>query len=158
LLYSKLLDKEVFMYGRILVPTDGSPCSERAVKESLLLAKELGSEITLLYVVEDPAYEIPRAAPYRQPFHDDLKQVGEQTLAHTKRWADDFGVTATTKLVEHQSAVEAIHAAEKDHDLTVIGTHGRRGFNRFAFGSVAEGVIRRAGKPCLVIRHVAPPT
>lgn len=144
------------MYRRILVPTDGSPCSEYAVKESLLLAKELGAEVTLLYVIEDPGYETPRVAPFRQFFYDDLKQAGEQTLAHTQRWADDFGVMATTRLVDHQNAAEAIHIAEKDHDLTVIGTHGRRGFNRWAFGSVAEGVIRRAEKPCLVVHHLAP--
>jgi nucleotide-binding universal stress UspA family protein len=139
------------MYKHILVPTDGSKCSEEAVHRGLALAKQLGAEVTFLYAVEDPAYDLPRAASYRQPFHDYLKQEAEISLRRAKTWADEAGVKATTKLVDHQQPVQAIHEAEKDVDLIVMGTHGRRGFNRFAFGSVAEGVLRRSAKPCLVI-------
>jgi nucleotide-binding universal stress UspA family protein len=139
------------MYQHILMPTDGSKCSEEAIKQGLGFAKTLGAEVTFLYAIEDPAYEIPRAAAYRQPFHDYLTEEAELSLKRAKGWADAAGVTAKTQLVDHQHPVQAIHAAEKDYDLIVMGTHGRRGFNRFAFGSVAEGVLRRAEKPCLVI-------
>jgi nucleotide-binding universal stress UspA family protein len=143
--------KEAGMYKHILIPTDGSKCSEEAVKQGLAFAKELGAEVTFLYAVEDPAYDMPRAAPYRQPFHDYLTQEAELSLKRAKTWADEAGVSATTQLVDHQPPIQAIHDAEKDYDLIVMGTHGRRGFNRFAFGSVAEGVLRRSEKPCLVI-------
>jgi nucleotide-binding universal stress UspA family protein len=139
------------MYKHILMPTDGSKCSEEAIQRGLALAKELSAEVTFLYAVEDPAYEIPKTAPYRQPFHDYLTQEGEASLRKAKRWADEAGVTATTQLVDHRHPVQAIHEVEKDYDLIVMGTHGRRGFDRFAFGSVAEGVLRRSEKPCLVI-------
>lgn len=139
------------MYQRILMPTDGSKCSEEAVRQGLNFAKNLGADVTFLYAVEDPAYSVAKAAPYRQPFHDYLLEVAEASLQRAKAWADEAGVTAKTQLVDLQHPVEAIHAAEKDHDLIVMGTHGRRGFNRFAFGSVAEGVLRRTEKPCLVI-------
>jgi nucleotide-binding universal stress UspA family protein len=139
------------MYKHILMPTDGSKCSEEAIKQALVFAKELGAEVTFLYAVEDPAYEIAKAAPYRKPFHDYLTEEAQASLKKAKTWADEAGVTATTQLVDHQQPIQAIHDVEKDFDLIVMGTHGRRGFNRFAFGSVAEGVLRRSKKPCLVI-------
>ncbi len=139
------------MYKHILMPTDGSKCSEEAIKQGLAFAKELGADVTFLYAVEDPAYEIAKAAAYRKPFHDYLTEEAQASLKKVKALADEVGVSATTQLVDHQNPTHAIHAAEKDYDLIVMGTHGRRGFNRFAFGSVAEGVLRRSEKPCLVI-------
>ena len=58
-----------------------------------------------------------------------------------------------TVLVEHQDPVETIHTAERSVDLVVMGTHGRRGFDRLMFGSVAEAALHRATKPYLMIRH-----
>ncbi len=139
------------MYKHILMPTDGSKCSEDAIRQGLTLAKVLAADVTFLYAVEDPAYNVAKAAPYRKPFHDYLIEEAESSLKRAKGLADDAGVTATTRLADLQHPVEAIHAAEKEYDLIVMGTHGRRGVNRFAFGSVAEGVLRRAEKPCLVI-------
>ena len=138
------------MYKHILMPTDGSKCSEEAIKQGLAFAKELGAEVTFLYAVEDPVYEMARSAAYRKPFHDYLTEEAQASLKKAKLWADEAGVTATTQLVDHHHPVQAIHEAEKDYDLIVMGTHGRRGFNRFSFGSVAEGVLRRSEKPCLV--------
>ena len=59
---------------------------------------------------------------------------------------------AKTVLAEREDPVQAITEAQAEHDLVVMGTHGRRGFNRWMFGSVAEGVLRRATIPCLMIR------
>jgi nucleotide-binding universal stress UspA family protein len=139
------------MYKHILMPTDGSKCSEEAIKQGLTFAKELNADVTFLYAVEDPAYEIAKAAPYRKPFHDYLLEEAQASLKKARQLADELGVMATTQLVDHENPVTAIHDAEKEFDLIVMGTHGRRGFNRFAFGSVAEGVLRRSKKPCLVI-------
>jgi nucleotide-binding universal stress UspA family protein len=139
------------MYHHILMPTDGSKCSEEAIKQGLDFAKTLGADVTFLYAVEDPAYTVAKAAPYRKPFHDYLIEEAQSSLKRAQGLADEAGVTAKTQLADLQHPVEAIHAAEKDYDLIVMGTHGRRGVNRFTFGSVAEGVLRRAEKPCLVI-------
>lgn len=139
------------MYRHILIPTDGSKCSEVAIKQGLEFAKSVGADVTFLYAVEDPAYHVAKAAPYRKPFHDYLLEEAEASLKRATRWADEAGVTSTTQLVDFQHPVEAIHTAEKDFDLVLMGTHGRRGFDRFAFGSVTEGVLRRSEKPCLVI-------
>ncbi|HNQ98975.1 MAG TPA: universal stress protein, partial [Trueperaceae bacterium] len=81
-----------------------------------------------------------------------LREAGLKLLEREKANAAAVGVVAGTSLVEHHDPVEAIHDAEADHDLVVMGTHGRRGFNRWMFGSVAEGALRRSTKPYLVVR------
>jgi nucleotide-binding universal stress UspA family protein len=141
---------------RILMPTDGSTCSERAIVEGLELAKALGAEVTFLYIVEDPfamVSAMPGAFTYRAESWNDLMKASQHALRHAQILATKAGVKSTTRLVERQAPVAAIREAEKDDDLVIMGTHGRRGFNRFAFGSVAEGVLRIATKPCLLICH-----
>lgn len=144
------------MIQRILMPTDGSKCSEQAIVEGLDLAKALNAEVTFLYALEDPfalVSAMPGAITYQSELWDELMKSSQHALRHATMLATNAGVKSTTRLVERQAPVAAIQEAEKDHDLIVMGTHGRRGFNRFAFGSVAEGVLRSASKPCLLIRH-----
>lgn len=146
------------MYQRILMPTDGSPGAERAVDQGLELAKRLGSEVIFLHVLENPltmGYSTPEALPYSVQLYEDLKLAGERVLATASAKAAARGVPYTTKLVEHRDPVQAIHEAEAGCDLVVMGTHGRRGFNRWMFGSVAEGALRRSIKPFLLIRDPA---
>jgi nucleotide-binding universal stress UspA family protein len=144
------------MYKRILMPTDGSACSIAAIREGLELAKVLGAEVTFLYALEDPSatvYAMPEVIAYQPQLYEDLKKAAHVILNDVQRLADDANVPAITKLVQHSSPQEAILEAEKEADLVVMGTHGRRGFNRFMFGSVAEGVLRRAETPYLLIRN-----
>ncbi len=143
------------MYQKILMPTDGSASSDLAVAQGLELAKQLGAEVTFLHILENPltaGYATPETLPYAAELYQDLREAGGQLLERAKAKATALGVTASTVLVEHHDPVEAVHAAEADHDLVVMGTHGRRGFNRWMFGSVAEGALRRSTKPYLVVR------
>jgi nucleotide-binding universal stress UspA family protein len=144
------------MYKRILMPTDGSACSIAAIREGLELAKVLGAEVTFLYALEDPSatmYAMPEVVAYQPQLYEDLKKAGQVILNDVQRLADEANVPSTAKLVQHSSPQEAILEAEKEADLVIMGTHGRRGFNRFMFGSVAEGVLRRAETPYLLIRN-----
>lgn len=143
------------MIRRILIPTDGSACSEGAIRHGLELAQELDAEVTFLFAIEDPAatmYAAPELVGYRQEMIDALRAAGVEALARARRMADKAGVASETTLVENERPVTAIHEAEADHDLVVMGTHGRRGFDRFVFGSVAEGALRRAEVPYLMVR------
>lgn len=144
------------MYRRILMPIDGSPCSEQAVAEGLALAVRLQASVTFLYVVEDPYAYLPTDAPAYGDIRADMQRAGEELLAELQRRAQSEGVNAEGKLVSGAliHPVQAILEAEADHELTVMATHGRRGFDRLVLGSVTEGVFRRATKPCLVIRCV----
>lgn len=141
---------------RVLMPTDGSACSETAIREGLEIAKALGAEVTFLYALENPAVMVdatPSMAAYVPQLYEDLKDNAHEALNQAQSLADEAHVPAHTRLVEHQRPADAIHEAEQTHDMVVMGTHGRRGFNRVMFGSVAEGALRRAKKPYLMIRR-----
>lgn len=142
------------MYRRILIPTDGSACSEPAIRQGLALARQLGAEVTFLYALEDPirALYAPEAAAYRPELYAAMKRLAQEALASAENQAREAGVDATTVLAELTGPVAAIHEAEGNVDLVVMGTHGRRGFDRLVFGSVAEGALRRSTKPYLMVR------
>ena len=143
------------MYDRILMPTDGSGCARRAAREGLELAKRLGSTVTFLHVLENPlvaGYAAPEALPYSAQLYQDLKKAGGQILDDALAMAKEVGVDARAELIENRRPADAIHDAEADHDLVIVGTHGRRGVDRWMFGSVTEGALRRATTPFMVIR------
>lgn len=143
------------MYDRILMPTDGSGCARKATRKGLELARRLGSSVTFLHVLENPlvaGYAAPEALPYSAQLYQDLKQAGREILDEALASAERQGVEAYARLVENRRPADAIHEAEEDHDLVIMGTHGRRGMDRWMFGSVAEGALRRSEKPFMVIR------
>ena len=143
------------MYERILMPVDGSRCSEHAVAEGLRLAAEIGATVVFLHAIEDPlaaGYATPESLPYAAKLAEDLKTEGERILDGAMGWADDVGVTAERLLVEHRHPADAIQDAEATVDLVVMGTHGRRGMQRWMFGSVTEAALRRSTKPFLIVR------
>ncbi len=143
------------MYRKILIPTDGSACANHAVAEALELAKAIGAEVTFLYALENPlttGTASPEALPYSAQLWEDLKAMANESLASATEAAKAAQVKATAVRVDNRAPVQAILEAEADHDLVVMGTHGRRGFNRWMFGSVAEGALRRAKRPFLLIR------
>lgn len=143
------------MYDTILIPTDGSGCAKVAVHKGLALAHRLGATVTFLHVLENPlvaGYAAPEALPYSAQLYDDLKRAASTILDEALAEAASMGVQAHAKLVENRRPADAIHDEESGHDLVVMGTHGRRGVDRWMFGSVAEGALRRADTPYLVVR------
>lgn len=142
------------MYKKILMPTDGSACSQKAISEGLDVAKSMGASVTFLYAVENISSTLwisPESVPYGLELIEDLKRVGGEALSKASELAKAAGVDAETKLVETRP-VEAILAEAKNHDLIVMGTHGRSGLDRFMLGSVTEAVLQRSDKPVLVLR------
>lgn len=142
------------MYKRILMPTDGSNCSQQAIREGLEVAKNMGARVTFLYALENISSSFwisPESVPYGLELLEDLKRVGSEALSKAAELAQAAGVEAETKLVEARP-VEAILAEAKSHDLLVMGTHGRSGLDRFMLGSVTEAVLHRSERPVLVLR------
>jgi nucleotide-binding universal stress UspA family protein len=84
------------------------------------------------------------------------RRSGEQVLAHAVAAAQQAGLAAETDLLESDGRrVEDLIVAEAKRwmaDLVVLGTHGRSGVSRLLFGSVAEGVVRGAHTPILLMR------
>lgn len=143
------------MYQRILIPTDGSGTARKAADHALELARGLGARVTFLHVLENPlvaGYAAPEALPYSAQLYEDLKVAAQDVLDEAMARAGEHGVEADARLVENRRPVDAVHEAEEDHDLVVMGTHGRRGMDRWMFGSVAEGALRRSRCPFLLIR------
>lgn len=90
------------MYQHILMPIDGSACSEHALSIGLELAKAVGAEVTFLYIVTDPLniYNMQGSQVYEPRYHQDLLRNGEQALEQAAGRARAAGVTAQVQLYE----------------------------------------------------------
>jgi nucleotide-binding universal stress UspA family protein len=146
------------MYQNILVPVDGSTTSNLAIQEAARLAQHQGqnAHLELVHVVAD--IHLMDANSYIN--YDEMKEIetsiGKKILAQAQTLARQAGMTAEVKLLEaggeRIASILVAEATRWPADLIVIGTHGRSGFSRVLFGSVAEGVIRTAHVPVLLIR------
>ncbi|MGH7256872.1 MAG: universal stress protein [Nitrospiraceae bacterium] len=139
---------------RIVVPLDFSSPSLDAAEYAIQTANRFGAAITLLHVLEPVYYDlelgfgkIEQESRTRQHWQD---RLGE--LAGLVR---SFGLAAEAQVRGGVPADSIVACAEdQDADLIVMGTHGRRGWSRLRFGSVAEAVLRQA--PCSVLTVKTP--
>ncbi|APW37272.1 universal stress protein UspA [Rhodoferax koreense] len=148
------------MYKKILVPLDGSDTAERGLLEAMRMASELKATLVLLHVIDDfpMLVEMASVQAYEETMAH-LRSVGQRLLDGAQKSAEESDVAAETRLREitrervGQAIVEEAGAA--GCDLIVMGTHGRRGFNRVMMGSDAEFVARASTVPVLLVRSVS---
>jgi universal stress protein A len=140
---------------KILVPTDFSPASKKALSYALRLAEERGSQITLLHVLEAETPLTLAGRPAAAAFSEQELANTEESLRALVDEAAAAGLDGAKSIVRTGVAThEIIQAAkELDVDLIVIATHGFTGWKHFAIGSTAERVARAASCPVLVIRE-----
>jgi nucleotide-binding universal stress UspA family protein len=140
------------MYDDILVPTDGSPASDAAIDHAIDLADRYGARLHALYVVDGSAYSTLEAGS--EVVIDALEAEGEQATDRVADAAAAAGVETTTT-VTSGTAYRAIreYADEQAVDMIVMGTHGRKGLDRYLLGSVTERVVRTADVPVLTVRQ-----
>lgn len=148
------------MYTRILVAVDGSNTSRRAFDAALDLAKSTGAVLQPFYVVENsPMYfEAPGYDP--SILRNRLVAQGSELGAELTKAMAERGVQGEVMVGEASSlddiSVVVLNAATSfNADLLVMGTHGRRGFQRLILGSVAERCVRQACLPVLLIPSAA---
>ncbi len=134
----------------ILVPTDFSESSERALQSALDLAQTFGARITLVHVWSIPTIGYAEALSW---------PVLEMQAAARKALDEVLAKTAKTYAKTDAVLCEGLEwkeildvAAERKCDLVVMGTHGRRGLARVVLGSVAEKVVRLSPVPVLTVR------
>jgi nucleotide-binding universal stress UspA family protein len=146
------------MYKRILVAVDGSDTSNLALKEAIKLAKDQRAALRLIHVVDETPVYMMVDVPYSiVDYQKAMREAGRKELAACAAKAKAARVKFDTKFVVINTLAQRIcdvinkEAKRWPADVIVIGTHGRRGFNHLFLGSVAEGVIRLAAKPVLVI-------
>ena len=147
------------MYKKILVATDGSTLSKKAVSSAIALAGLCGAELVALKVV-------PR---YPQSYFEGGLPLAVQDVARIeKQWADDGqavvdagkttaegkGLKAKAVTVKSDLVAEAVIAAARKHkaDLIVMASHGRRGIKRLLLGSETQQVLTHSHIPVLVLR------
>jgi nucleotide-binding universal stress UspA family protein len=142
----------------LLVPTDFSESSRRALDEAVGLAQTFGAKLTLLHVVELPSYVTDGHTPVHvsTALRDDLQGHAQQELAKLPPGGSGAPVEIVRRVVvgaPHQQILAA--AVAERVDWIVMATHGRTGLSHLVMGSVAERVVRTAPCPVLTIRPVS---
>jgi nucleotide-binding universal stress UspA family protein len=156
------MDECHMSYKRIMVAVDGSATSDLALNEAILLTKAFHSQLCIIHVVQEfPPYGVEWGFDLNR-FQEILRNDGQAILDKAKKIVENEGVSAEIQLIEIFNALERISekivevAGLWKADLLVIGTHGRRGFNRLILGSVAEETIRLSQIPIHLIRAKEP--
>jgi len=143
------------MYRRILIPTDGSACSQLALDHVVRLAKDQQAEVRIVHVLDLQPLYVSETLDV-EPIADAWRRAAEAVVARAADAAARSGVHAERAVLEAmRDRVSDVIVNESTHwqaDLIVIGTHGRRGLEHALLGSVAEGVVRTTTVPVLLIR------
>lgn len=151
------------MYQAILIAVDGSAISDRALREGLALARDQRAEVRIVHVVDTVRAVTGDAYVDFDAYRAAQVQAGREVLDHVTAVAKEAGATAEPRMIEvaGTAPADAIlnEAKHWPADLIVIGTHGRGGLMHLLMGSVADGIVRHAEIPVLLI-HTAhiPPT
>ncbi|MCG2595514.1 universal stress protein [Ramlibacter sp. XY19] len=147
------------MYQRILVPTDGSPLSKKAVKSAVELASAMGAEVVALNVVSRypvSYFEGGVSLPPREVgrIEKQWAENGQAVADAVAQSAERAGVKAKGVTVRSDLVAEAILAAARKHkcDLVVMASHGRKGIKRLLLGSETQHVLTHGNIPVLVLR------
>ena len=136
------------LFEKILIATDGSERNGAAVEEALKIGRLYGSTVYAVYVMDLSAFESASADVALRDTWVVIQREADTSLARVRSMA--YGVHLETVILEGKPAAEIVRfAAENGIDLIVIGTRGKRGFERLLLGSVAEQVVRLA--PCKVL-------
>lgn len=146
------------MFKHILMPTDGTEHSERAVERGIELAKLCGARITGIHVMQDyrmllgPEGLAPSELDENVEERD--RERAESFLAFVQKTADAAGVPCDTVIVKGMNPYDAIvdTANERGCDLIVMTSRYRRGLVSMLLGSEASRVLHRASIPVLTFR------
>lgn len=141
------------MYDRILVPTDGSSGTRRAVEHAVDLAAVHDATVHGLYVVNTTSYASFSTEATWEGIGDMLREEGERAVEEVAAIAEANGVPVEMITLNGSPSTEIVRYAEREGcDLIVMGTHGRGGIDRLLLGSVAERVVRSSEVPVLTVR------
>ncbi|MFZ5550971.1 MAG: universal stress protein [Pseudomonadota bacterium] len=144
------------MYRNILVPTDGSDITAKAVQTAITLAKTLGARLSAISVKEPFPYsaisEMQPVPP--QEFYDAQERIAASRVKAVVDAAAAQGLACAGHTVEALHPWEAItdHAKAQGCDLIVMASHGRRGVSALLLGSETQKVLTHCDVPILVVK------
>ena len=143
-------------FGVIVVPTDFSDHSLRALPYALGLAEKYGAKVKILYVNE-PALQVSDMAWVGvddRALKDEHVSEARKNMENIIRDQIPPEMAVETQVRSGDAVEEIIHFAEDvGADLIVMATHGRGGLSHILMGSTAEQVIRKASCPVLTLKH-----
>ena len=145
---------------KILLATDGSPCSDTAIKEVARRPWPAGTQVRIVSVAEQPAPLV--AEPYMVPssyFGEVGKAIRQQALAAVERAAatlrggENGGLQVSTEVLTGSPKRTIVEEAEAwGADLIVVGSHGYRTWERMLLGSVSQAVAAHAECSVEIVR------
>lgn len=144
------------MIKKILLPTDGSELSAKAIAGAVDLAAKLGAQVVGITIVEPYSYS--SLSEYRPESFDDyearMEKAALERLASLESAAKAANVKVETMVVKSFSPYEAIIDAAKKHgcDTIFMASHGRRGLNAVLLGSETQKVLTHSTIPVMVYR------
>ena len=116
---------------KILIPTDGSDYSFRAAEYGIDIAKMLGAEITVVYVIDEVVLDQISKLTQHEVAEQELKADGQRYVKYVLDLAQKEGVEHNSFLAEGRPFEQIVHIAKDSKtDLIVMGTYGRRGTER----------------------------
>lgn len=157
-------EADSFSLRSILLPVDGSPYSESAVRYAVELAKIYGSTIHVLRVVDTPsAYGMLSRHLETAATGDILDEIIESMRNEANAYVDDLsrriqdeGIKVKTTVLEGFPGEQLIQHERRGYfQLVVMATAGRSGVSRIVFGSVAERMLKMGRSPVMMVRPPA---
>lgn len=142
------------MFKKILVPTDASEYSRRALKAALEMARTFHAEVELLFVAYIPeAYWGYAAASSFVIPPEKIEQGGDLALEASLEGMDVADVPVKKKKMQgHPANIIVEETVNENIDLVVMGSHGYGPIAGSVLGSVSQRVLQRAGCPVLIVK------
>ena len=148
------------MFKHILLPTDGSKLSDRAVQKGIELAQAVGARVTAMHAIPefrmmaDESFVLPTSVDIKKRYEKEAKARAEKLLAKITERAKEAGLKADSVCVMGDVPYEAIIEACKKTkcDVIVMASHGRRGVSGLLLGSETSKVLTHSKVPVLVVR------
>lgn len=147
--------------NNILVPIDGSDTSLSALKQAVILANSLDSKLIVISIVEENPfanadfYYFGADSSTMKEYFDEACKNAKAALLAAQKLCEDLGVNESEiKMIKGEvSAKTIINVAEEfGIALIIMGSHGRKGVQKLALGSVAENVLKLAKQPVLIVK------
>jgi nucleotide-binding universal stress UspA family protein len=148
------------MFKHILLPTDGSKLSDRAVHRGIELAQAVGARITVMHAIPefrmmaDESFVLPTTIDVKKRYEKEAKARTDKMLTKVVERAKSEGIKADAVCVVSDIPYEAIIDACKKNkcDVIVMASHGRRGVSGLLLGSETSKVLTHSKVPVLVVR------
>lgn len=140
-------------YRNIVIATDGSENTQKAISYGIEIAKLSGATVHALYVVNTSPVISDNWTIGKESIYEIIRSEGEKAVSEVKKIGEASGVEVKEVVLDGYPSNEIINFAEKNKmNLIVMGTLGKTGFDKFLLGSVAEKVVRGSKVPVMVVR------